>query len=41
MFDFLNDPVIDFIFLFLLSDIAFILLLLYLYLRKMNGGDKK
>lgn len=41
MVDFLNDPVIDFILLFLLSDIVFILLLLYLYLRKMNGGDKK
>lgn len=41
MFDLFDDSVIDFILLFLLSDITFILLLLYIYLRKMNGGDKK
>lgn len=41
MSDFLNDPVIGLILLVLLSDIAIILLFMYLYLRKMNGGDKK
>lgn len=41
MSDFLNDPVIDVILLFGLSAITFCFLLMYLYLRKMNGGDKK
>lgn len=36
-----DDAVFCGIVLFLLTDIACILFALYLYLRKMNGGDKK